>query len=385
MFMNITSEHKEVGRMIRNFVANEINPFADEWERAGFFPAKELFKKMGELGLLGISKPVEFGGMGLDYSFEVLFAEELGACLSGGVTLSTGVQTNMATPALAQYGSDELRQEFLAPAISGDSVASIAVSEPHAGSDVAAIKTTAKKSGDDYIINGSKMWITNATQADFFCLLVNTGEGSQHTNKSLIIVPANIPGVSVGERLKKMGMRSSDTAPVFFDNVRVPKRYLIGEEGKGFIYQMEQFQEERLFGAAMSLKQLENCINETIEYTRDRKAFAQPLINNQIIHFRLAEMQTEVEALRALIYRATNKYLAGENVTQLASMAKLKAGKLTRGIPDDCLQFFGAMGYMEDSLINRLYRDVRLTSIGGGADEIMMGIIAKTMKIAPRK
>ena len=383
--MNFSEEHKELRRMVQSFVANEINPFADEWESQGSFPTKELFKKMGDLGLLGIGKPEQFGGMGLDFSYEMVFAEELGASHTGGVTLATGVQTNMATPALAAHGSDELRELFLAPAIAGEMIASIAVSEPHAGSDVSAIKTTAKKDGDDYVINGSKMWITNAVQADFFCLLANTGGENPHNNKSLILVPANTPGVTVGGKLNKLGMRSSDTAPVFFENVRVPQRYLIGEEGKGFTYQMQQFQEERLFGAAMALKTLELCINETAKYTLERHAFGRPLLDNQVIHFRLAEMQTEVEALRSIVYRATDQYIAGENVTLLASMAKLKAGKLTREIPDDCLQFWGGMGYMEETLVNRIYRDVRLTSIGGGADEIMTGIIAKLMNIDPRR
>jgi citronellyl-CoA dehydrogenase len=383
--MNFSEEHKELRRMVQSFVNKEINPFADEWEASGGFPTQTLFKKMGALGLLGISKPEAYGGLGLDFSYEMVFAEELGACHTGGVTLATGVQTNMATPALAQHGSDELCQEFLVPAITGEMIASIAVSEPHAGSDVSAIKTRAKKDGDDYIINGNKMWITNATKADFFCLLANTGGDNPHTNKSLIIVPANTAGVTVGRKLDKMGMRSSDTAPVFFENVRVPQRYLIGQEGKGFTYQMQQFQEERLFGAAMQLKALELCINETAKYTLERQAFGQSLLDNQVVHFRLAEMQTDVEALRALVYRATQQYLSGEDVTLLASMAKLKAGQLTRSIPDDCLQFWGGMGYMEETLVNRIYRDVRLASIGGGADEIMTGIIAKLMNISPRR
>jgi len=383
--MKLTQEHEELCRTVRSFVENEVNPFVDEWEESGCFPAKTLFKKMGELGLLGISKPEAYGGMGLNYSFEVAFAEEFGRCHSGGVTMAVGVQTNMATPALAQYGSDELCREFLSPAIAGEMVASIAVSEPGAGSDVASIKTTARKDGDDYIINGSKMWITNAKQADFFCLLANTNEGNPHTSKSLIVVPASTPGVSVGDRLKKLGMRASDTAPVFFDNVRVPQHYRIGEEGKGFTYQMEQFQEERLFGAAMGLGPLDRCISSTIEYTDDRIAFGRSLLDNQAIHYRLAELQTEVEALRSLLYRAVDEYVAGKDVTLLASMAKLKSGQLSRELPDACLQFWGGMGYIEESVVNRIYRDARLVAIGGGADEIMKGIIAKLMGIHPGK
>ncbi len=383
--MLITPEHEELRRTTRNFIEKEINPFVDEWEAAGIFPAKELFRKMGVLGLLGITKPEAYGGINLDYSYEVVFAEEMGSTLCGGIPMAVGVQTNMCTPALALHGSDELREEFLAPAISGDSIGSIAVSEPGAGSDVAGITTTAAKDGSDYIINGSKMWITNATQADFFCLLANTGNDHRHNNKSLIIVPAGAPGISVGSRLKKMGMRSSDTAAVYFDNVRVPQRYRIGEEGLGFTYQMEQFQEERLFAAAIVIKTLENCINSTIDYTRERIAYGKPLLDKQIIRFALTEMQTETEALRALVYQATETYVAGGNVTKLASMAKLKAGRLCRSVPEQCLQFWGGMGYMEESLVNRLCRDLRLVAIGGGADEVMQSIIAKKMGITPRQ
>ena len=378
-----TPEHKELRETVRRFVENEINPHAAEWDDAGAFPAHELFKKLGNLGLLGISKPEEFGGLGLDYSYEVIFAEEIGAAHAAGVPLGIGVQSNMATPALARYGSDALRAEFLTPAIAGDMVASIAVSEPHAGSDVAAIRTTARLDRDDYILNGQKMWITNATQADFFCVLANTGGENQHGNKSLFIVPSDLPGVSTGSRLKKMGMRASDTAPVFFEDVRLPKRFRIGDEGRGFSLQMQQFQEERLFGAAMAVKGLEFCVSSTIDYTSDRKAFGQSILDNQIVHFALAEMQTEIETLRALLYRATEAYVAGEDVTLLASMAKLKAGRLTRTVPDQCLQFWGGMGFVEESLINRLYRDLRLVPIGGGADEVMQGIICKLMGIAP--
>ena len=380
-----TQEHKALRETVRRFVDTEINPYVAEWEAEGIFPGRALFRRLGDLGLLGISKPEAWGGQGLDYSFEVAFGEELGAAHAAGLPMAIGVQTNMATPALARYGSDALRDEFLAPAIAGDRIASIAVSEPQAGSDVAAIRTVARRDGGDYVIDGQKMWITNATQADFFCVLVNTGGEGRHGNKSLIIVPADTPGVSVGARLAKMGMRVSDTAPVFFEGVRVPKRFRIGEEGQGFTYQMQQFQEERLFGAAMTVKALELCVGSTIDYTRERQAFGRAILDNQIVHFALAELQTEIEALRALLYRATEAYVAGEDVTLLASMAKLKAGRLARTLPDQCLQFWGGMGFVEDTLINRLYRDMRLVPIGGGADEVMQGIIAKLMGIAPAR
>ena len=277
--MIFTEEHEAIRNTIAQFIDKEINPYCDQWEKDGIFPAHELFKKMGDLGLLGIAKPTEYGGMGLDYSYQIVFSEELGRITSGGVSMAIGVQTDMSTPAMAKFGSDYIKQEFLAKAIAGEAVCSIAVSEPHAGSDVANIKTTAVKDGDDYIINGTKMWITNATQADYLCLLANTGGDNPHMSKSLIVVPTNTPGVSFSEKLDKLGMRSSDTAQIFFDNVRVPQKNLIGEEGMGFTYQMMQFQEERLYCAAGALKAMEYCIDTTIEYTRERQAFGRPLLD----------------------------------------------------------------------------------------------------------
>ena len=383
--MRFSEEHNALRQTVASFVDKEINPYCEEWEKDGIFPAHEVFKKMGDLGLLGIHKPLAYGGMGLDYSYEVLFSEELGRCRSGGVAMAIGVQTDMATPSLARFGSEELCNEYLVPAIAGDAVFSIAVSESHAGSDVAAIKTNARKDGDDYVINGSKMWITNSTQADYLCLLANTSDDSKHTNKSLIVVPTKSKGVSFSERLNKLGMRSSDTAEVYFDNVRVPQRNRIGEEGMGFVYQMQQFQEERLWAAAANIKTMENCINDTIEYTGQRQAFGQSILDNQVVHFRMAELQTEVEALRALTYDAVEGYINGEDVTLKASMAKLKVGRLVREVSDSCLQYWGGMGFMWDNPIARVYRDQRLTSIGGGADEVMLSIICKQMNILPGK
>ena len=381
--MLFTSDHDEPRRILQKFIAVEINPFVDQWEKAEIFPAHELFKKLGELGFLGLNKPVEFGGQGLDYSYALMMAEELGASRCGGVPMAIGVQTDMATPALARFGSDEVRREFLAPAIAGDAVACIGVSEPGAGSDVASIKTHARPDGDDYVINGGKMWITNGVQADWICLLANTGDGPKHRNKSLICVPMKSKGVQVARKLDKMGMRSSDTAQIFFDEVRVPKRNRIGEEGHGFTYQMLQFQEERLWAAAACLKAHETIINDTIEYTSNRKAFGQSILDNQTVHFKLAEMQTEVELLRALTYRAAEALIAGEDVTKLATMAKLKAGRLGRELTDACLQFWGGMGFMNETSVSRAYRDSRLASIGGGADEVMLTVLCKMMGTLP--
>ena len=382
--MKWTDEHESIRETAAKFVDNEINPFVDQWEEDGIFPAHELFKKLGDLGMLGISKPEKYGGLGLDYSYSIVFAEEMGRIQTGGVGMGIGIQTDMSTPALAKFGSEELCNEFLVPAISGDAVTSIAVSEPHAGSDVAAIKTEAKKDGDDYVINGTKMWISNSTQADYFCLLANTSEGQRHKNKSLIIVPSDTPGVSLSEPLNKLGMRSSDTAQIFFDSVRVPQRNRIGEEGMGFMYQMFQFQEERIYAAASALKSYENIIQETIEYTKKRETFGKPILDNQIVQFRLAELQTEVELLRALTYNAVEEYIDGKDVLTKASMVKLKSGRLGRELTDACLQFWGGMGFMWESSVARAYRDTRLGSIGGGSDEVMLGIISKQMGLLDR-
>ncbi|OFA00888.1 acyl-CoA dehydrogenase family protein [Duganella sp. HH101] len=378
-------EHQELQRTLKRFIESEINPHVDEWEEAGIFPAHALFRKMGELGLLGLTKPVEYGGLGLDYSYSMAMAETLGHVDCGAIPMAIGVQTDMCTPALARFGSDALRREFLAPAISGEMVGCVGVSEAHAGSDVAAIRTSARKDGGDYIINGSKMWITNSLQADWMCVLVNTSDGPAHKNKTLVMVPMDTPGVSVGKKIRKIGMNASDTGLIYFDEVRVPQRHAIGEEGQGFVYQMLQFQEERLWAAANAVQGLENCIDLTVEWARERAMFGGRLLDNQHVYFKLAELKTEVESLRALTYRAGQLYISGKDVTELASMCKLKAGRLLRMVPDACMQFWGGMGYSWDNRVARLFRDGRLTSIAGGADEVMLGIIAKQMGILPKK
>jgi citronellyl-CoA dehydrogenase len=388
--MQFTHEHREIQNTLKRFIDAEINPHVDAWEEAEMFPAHEVFKKLGNLGLLGLTKPEAYGGAGLDYSYGMAMAETLGHIDCGGVPMAIGVQTDMCTPALARFGSEELKKEFLVDAIAGDTVGCIGVSEPGAGSDVSAIKATARKDGDDYLITGQKMWITNSLQADWMCMLVNTGEGPAHKNKSLVMVPLREngklrPGIEVASKIRKIGMHSSDTGLLYFDDVRVPQRYLIGQEGAGFVYQMQQFQEERMWVAASGLQALNNCIDWTVEWAQERKMFGATLADQQWVQFKLAEMKTEVEALRALTYRACELYVAGQDVLELASMAKLMAGRLNRLVPDGCLQFWGGMGFTWENKVSRMYRDARLGSIGGGADEVMMGIIAKTMGVAKRR
>lgn len=380
-----TEQHEMFRQMVARVVAEDINPYVEAWEKACDFPGKALLRKMGSLGMLGPSYPEAFGGADGDYWYNVVLAEELGRADCMAVPMAILVHTDMATPALAEHGTDELRHRFLTPAIEGEMMSAIAVSEANAGSDVAAITTRAEVVGDDYVINGSKMWITNGTQADFITLLARTSAGHGYGGMSLIIVPTDTPGFSVSRKIEKMGNHASDTAVLSFDNVRVPQSNRIGPEGKGFGLQMKQFEKERLTGSIMAVSAMERAIKMTIEYCRERKAFGQPLLQNQWIYFRLSELLTEVEALRQLVYHCTRLHVAGKPMTREVSMAKLKAGRLIREVADACVQFHGGMGYAEEYPMARFYRDARLLSIGAGADEVMLGVIAKCEGILPDK
>ncbi len=378
-----TKAHQLFRETVRRFVDEEINPYMDEWEEAEIFPAHDLFKKAGDLGLLGLSYPVEYGGSGGDYWYNMAMAEELSRSNGGAIPMAMGVQSDMATPALARYGSHELKKKYLEPAILGDAVCSVAVTEASGGSDVAAIRTKAERQGGDYVINGSKMFITNGAQADWICLLARTSPGTSYRGMSLIVVPTDAAGFSVSKKLKKMGNWASDTAELIFDNCRVPAANCIGEEGMGFIYQMQQFQNERLVSALGSAAGAVKILKMTIDYCRGRSTFGKPLIENQWIYFRLTELISEVEFLRQMCYHCGRIMDRGGDYTREASMAKLKAGRLVREVADTCMQFHGGMGYMEEYPLSRYYRDSRLMSIGAGADEIMLGIIAKFEGIAP--
>jgi len=378
-----TKAHQLFRESVRKFIDQEINPYVDAWEEAEIFPAHELFKKAGDLGLLGLSYPEEYGGAGADYWYNMALAEELARIKCGAIPMALGVQTDMATPALNQFGSHELKKKYLEPAIRGDAVCSVAVTEPGAGSDVASIRTKAERDGDHYVINGSKMYITNGVQADWICVLARTSPGTTYKGMSLIIVPTDTPGFQVSKKLKKMGNLSSDTAELVFDNARVPVSNCIGEEGLGFIYQMQQFQNERLVSALGAAAGADKILKMTIEYCRGRQTFGKPLIENQWIYFKLTELVSEVEFLRQMCYHCGRLMDRGEDYTREASMAKLKAGRLVRQVADTCLQFHGGMGYMEEYPMARYFRDSRLMSIGAGADEIMLGIIAKFEGIAP--
>ena len=370
-------DHEMVRRAVREFIDKEINPYTDEWEAAGIAPLKKLFKKMGDLGFLGIRYDPKYGGQGLDYWYETAFLEELGYIKALGLAVAITVQTNMATPAIDEFGSEYLKETYLKAAIKGDMVGAIAVSEPGAGSDVAALSTTARKEGDRYVISGSKMYITNGTQADFYTLLARTSDDPGYHAFSLFVVPADLPGVTVSRKLEKLGVWISDTAELFFDNVSVPVANRIGEEGEGFIYQMRQFQHERFSLLPFACTAAKEIIDITVGYIKDRVVFGKPLITYQVLRHRLADWATEIESLRQLIYHIVRMKAAGLDPTREISMGKLIAGQLLSKVADGCLQMHGGMGYMSEMIISRYYRDARGLSIGGGADEVMREVIAR--------
>ncbi len=373
-----TRDHNQVRRAVRDFVKKEINPFVDEWEEKGMTPLHALLKKMGNLGFLGIRYDEKYGGMGLDYWYELVFLEEIAHINCGGVPMAIAVQTNMATPAIADFGSDYLKETYLAPAIKGDMVAAIAVTEPDAGSDVGALKSFAKKEGDHYILNGSKTFITNGVQADFLTLLARTSDEPGYHSFSLFVVPTDLKGFSVSKKLDKLGMRSSDTAELFFDNVKIPAQNLIGVEGEGFIQQMQQFQHERFSAIPTGYICAVDIINETIEYLKGRIVFGKPLIKKQVLRHRIAQWLAEAEALKQLAYHIVQMKMKGQDVTKEISMGKLLSGQLLVKVADGCLQMHGGMGFMNEMKISRFFRDTKLISIGAGANEVMCEIISKT-------
>ena len=374
--MYFDDTHEAFRASIKKFVDKEINPFMDEWE-GKTVPLHDLFKKMGDLGFLGIRYDTRYGGLGLDYWYETVLLEEIGHIHGMGVSTAIAVQTNMATPAIAAYGSEYLKETYLKPAIAGDMVSAIAVTEPDAGSDVFAIRTRAIKNGDSYIINGSKTFITNGTQADFLTLLARSGDDQGYHSFSLFIVPTNLPGFSVSKKLDKVGLRSSDTAELFFDNVKVPAENLIGFEGEGFIYQMQQFQHERFAVLPGTYVCVRDMIDMTVQYLRQRVVFGKPLITRQVLRHRLAGWLMKNECLKQLSYHIVRMKMKGLDVTREISMGKLFAGQLISEVASGCLQMFGGMGFMNETLISRYFRDSRIMSIGAGADEIMCEIIAR--------
>lgn len=375
--MQFTPEHEQFRKVVRSFVETEINPYVDEWEEARIFPAHELFPKLAEIGAFGLEYDEEYGGQGADHTYTLVLMEELGySCDCAGVPMAIGVQANMATPSLHKFGSHELKETYLKPAMSGEQVCSVAVSEPDAGSDVAAIRTRAVRDGDDWIINGRKMWITNGSQADWICLLARTSDEGGFAGMSQIIVPTDTPGFSVGRTIEKMGNHSSDTAELVFDDVRVPLSNTIGEIGRGFQQQMLQFQDERMVGSYLATMGARRALERTVEYLRVREAFGKPLLANQYLQYTLAELMAEVDLLITYNRVAAERLAAGHDVTREATIAKLKVGKLARQVADTVVQYHGGMGYAEENWPARYMRDSRLIAIGGGADEVMMRVLS---------
>jgi citronellyl-CoA dehydrogenase len=372
-----TEEHRVFRKSLRDLIERDINPHVDQWEEAKTFPAHDLFPKLGAIGLLGLEYEEAYGGSAADHSFTVVAGEELGRVNCGGVPMAIAVQMAMATPALARYGSPELKEQYLAPAIRGEAVASIAVTEADAGSDVAGIKTRAERDGDEWLINGSKLYITNGTQADWLCLLAKTDPDGGHRGMSLIVVPTALEGVSVSRKLDKLGMWSSDTAELAFNDVRVPVANTIGEVGRGFQQQMVQFQAERLITAYRHIGSIELALTRTKEYLRERRAFGQPLLANQHLQYVLAELSARHDMLKHYAYAAAATVERGEDATRFATIAKLMGARLLREVADVCLQFHGGIGYMAETWTSRFYRDTRLDSIGAGADEVMLRILAR--------
>jgi citronellyl-CoA dehydrogenase len=380
--MYFTKDHDMVRRAIKEFVNKEINPYMDEWEEQGIAPLHDLFKKMGDLGFLGIRFDPKYGGQGLDYWYDLILLEEMSHCHGMGIPMAVSVQTHMATPAIEEFGSEHLKETYLKPAIAGDMVASIAVTEPGAGSDVASLQTTAKKDGDAYVINGSKTYITNGTQADFLTLLARTSDDPGYHSFSLFVVPTTLGGFQVSRKLDKLGVRSSDTAELFFDNMRVPVENIIGQEGEGFIYQMQQFQHERFSSLPGGYIATTDMIDMTVKHIRERVVFGKPLISKQVLRHRIADWLTEIECMKQLTYHIVRMKMEGLDVTREVSMGKLFAAQLAQKVADGCLQMYGGLGYMNEMLISRYYRDARLFSIGGGANEVLREIISRTEGIA---
>ncbi|MEM9038196.1 MAG: acyl-CoA dehydrogenase family protein [Actinomycetota bacterium] len=375
--MLLTDEHEAFRKMVRDYVEREINPRIDEWEAAEMMPLHEIFSDMAKLGMIGLEYDEAHGGQGADHVFTLILAEEFGRCDHGSLPMALGVQVDMATPSLGKFGTLEQKEQFLSPALRGEMVASIAVSEPDAGSDVASIRTRAERDGDEWVINGSKMWITNSVQADWLCLLARTSNDGGYGGMSQIIVPTSTPGFSVSKKLDKLGMRASDTALLSFDDCRVPVANTIGEIGKGFQQQMAQFVVERMWAAYSVVGACERAIERTAGYLREREVFGEPLLAKQHVQFTLAELNAEIDLLRQYNRSVAEAYQAGRDTTRGATIAKLKAGKLVRRVADECLQLHGGIGYVEETWTARFFRDNRLTSIGGGADEVMLQVLAR--------
>lgn len=375
--MKFTDDHAMFRDSVRSYIERAIDPYVDEWEEGGGFPARQVYAGLGAEGFLGLSYPARYGGLELDFSYTVIWMEELGRIRAGGIPMSVSVQTEIATPALASYGSDELKERYLKPAILGDSIAALAVTEPQAGSDVAAIQTAARREGNEYVITGKKSYITNGSIADFVVVLCRTSEDAGIRGMSLLIVPRGVDGFSASASYRKLGNHSCDHAELTFAEVRIPRENVIGEEGMGYDIQMEQFQHERLAQAILLGAQATQVVNRTKEYAKERDVFGSRLIEHQAVAFSLVSLETEIEMLRQMTYHCSELVMAGAECTREVAMAKYKAAVLVRRVVDECLQYLGAYGYMEEEYVARMFRDMRAASMAGGSVEMMQHILTK--------
>ena len=368
-------EHALLRKTVRDWCVNELRPHAEEWEAARLFP-REVFDQAAELGLLGIRVPETYGGQDLDWWFTTCYAEEMTNSGLAGLTMALLVQSDMATPIINELGDDYHKRNFLEPAVKGQAIAALGISEPDAGSDVASIKTTARRDGDDFVINGAKTYITNGTRADFITMAVRTGaEG--YGGISLVLFPTDTRGFSVSKKLEKLGNHCSDTAELVFEDCRIPAKNLLGKENAGFYYVMQNFQGERLVGALSSVAGSQRLLDQTVQYCKDRKAFDRPLTGFQTVRHQLVQLEAELEAARQLCYRAVDLANKGQNAVREITMAKLICGELACRVADRCLQLHGGAGYMAEYEVTRIWRDTRLITIGGGTSEIMREILTK--------
>jgi alkylation response protein AidB-like acyl-CoA dehydrogenase len=374
-----TEEHEMIRQTVKRFCREEIAPHAERWDHDGIFP-RELFKKAADLGLFGIRIDPEWGGLGLDWWATAAYLEALVHSDSGSVDMGLMVQSEITLPVLDELGTREQKEEFLRPGVAGDMIAALGISEPGGGSDVAALETRARIDGGDFVISGQKLWITNGTRADFIILAVRTG-GEGHKGISLVLFPTKTKGFSVGKKLKKVGNMASDTAELFFDECRIPQRYVLGEMNKGFYYIMHNFQGERLAAAILALAGMEKSVRNALEYGGERTAFGNAIRHYQVWRHRFAEHLTNIEAGRWLTYRALDLINRGQRCVREVTMAKLYTSELSQRVTYDCMQMFGGFGYTTEYPIGRAWRDVRLNTIGAGTSEIMKEIIAKEEKI----
>jgi citronellyl-CoA dehydrogenase len=375
-----TDEHEELRRSIRGFVEKELRPHADEWEAAKDFP-DWVFERMGELGFLGLHFDEADGGSGGDYLTMLVLAEEMAGCGSAGVSMAVSVQCEYVTPPIAKFGTPEQRARWLRPAIEGRRIGALGITEPGAGSDVAGIATKAIRDGDEYVVNGSKTFITNGCRADFLVLVAKTDPTQRHAGISLFLVDTDTPGFRVTRRLDKVGMWPSDTAELAFEDMHVPAANLLGEEGKGFLHIMWELQGERLSAAAGACAGAQRTLDATMEYVQNREAFGRRIADFQSTRHKLAEMQTMIDAARALTYETAWRVQLGEYPVRAITEAKLLATRVHFQVADACLQLHGGMGYMMEMPVQRAWRDSRLARIGAGADEVMLDYIAKGMGV----